>query len=417
MICLGAILPSCKKEDGIGGILSGDKSMKEVRIGIVKDAGAAPIVMAQSQGLFEKHGLTVTLTPLESTEAVRRELARGNLEIGMLHPGDALVPNKGSDFIVPLVLSRNDGAISVSMELWEAMQAELLRDAKGQALLPLRAEALGLATQRASQQGAPMQFKIESAHAASTYALCYWLAAAGITPAMTMDIAASHQFVDGARVLVSPKVPTDPFHGHAGSFVDQPSGQMTLINAGDIVRDLPSSLLAARADWTTANEETLLRAVTAVIEAGEWLDASMDNRRQASDEIAQTLGTNSATLQAILTGSVPLAGNPSVPSDQVSFARNASAAPDRVRALWILSQMARWGQLPGNMSDGEFQQIAEKIFRPELFVEAVKRSGVSMPSLRMRLDEDAILEHLIDGNRFKPGQPKAYLESFEIGLH
>ena len=68
------------------------------------------------------------------------------------------------------------------------------------------------------------------------------------------------------------------------------------------------------------------------------------------------------------------------------------------------------------MSDAEFRQIAEKTFQPELFVEAVKRAAVAIPGLRMRLAEDGALEHLIDGNRFKPGQPKAYLESFEIGL-
>ena len=93
-ICLGILPSACKKQDGGSGGTGANPpaspNVKEIRIGMMEDAGAAPIVVAQTQGLFEKHGLTATLINLESTEEVAQQLASGAIEVGMLYPGDAL---------------------------------------------------------------------------------------------------------------------------------------------------------------------------------------------------------------------------------------------------------------------------------------------------------------------------------------
>jgi hypothetical protein len=82
--------------------------------------------------------------------------------------------------------------------------------------------------------------------------------------------------------------------------------------------------------------------------------------------------------------------------------------------LWIASQMMRWGQLPGTLTDAELEVMVSKTYRPDIFREATTTLDAPLQGLEMRLEEQS-LAHLIDGNVFVPKRPSAYARSFEIG--
>ncbi len=398
---LALALVSCKKEDGTGGTKGSDNLSKEIRIGLVDGAGAAPIVIAQTQQFFKKQGLNVSLVPHPSTTAVVQSLATGNLEAGMVYPADALEPRESTSLIIPHILARNSDVLSVSATAWKAMQPGLLRDLEGQTVRPVEAHALALL----SQQGESLPFQITGPTATSTYALCYWLAAAGITPNF-----------EGQGGPLEAALSTTPssvaVRGIATTYLDQPADAVPIIVTTDIMRDLPETALATRAEWSTAHEAALIRLVAALLQAGDWLDASKENRRLGAEAMASTLGLDPTRTRAWLTETFRLAGQSSQ-RDDLQFSRQASAAPTHREAVWILSQMARWGQITPPASDDAYLAIVQRVFEPRFHLAAKALLG-DQSVREADLTDLSPLEADLDGHRFAPSRPAAYLKTANV---
>ena len=89
-------------------------------------------------------------------------------------------------------------------------------------------------------------------------------------------------------------------------------------------------------------------------------------------------------------------------------------------AVWNLTQMRRWGQIPTDKSDQWYFDTAKAVYRPDLYLAAAKElaeKGV--------IPKDAIPDTdgykpeqsgFIDGLTFDGKQPNAYLAKFSIGL-
>ena len=266
----------------------------------------------------------------------------------------------------------------------------------GDALLPV--------VQSMREDAPRMTFVVDSDHASSTYAICYWLGAAGITPVWGDSPASpAHAHLERARVEVTTvPVSLGSFHGRAGCRDGNSSG-VPLIRDYDVVRDLPTAVLAASRSWAGENRATLVSTLAALVEASNWLDASMESRREASGEFeAMFPGVSSNVLM-------------DSSASAIIFGRNASAAPNRSHALWLLTQMIRWGHLPSSLGDAELVEMAESAFRADVFREAVVASGSELSGMEARLEDD-VLTYLIDGNHFRSQKPSAYAASFEISV-
>ncbi len=390
----------------------------EITLGVVPDLGAAPIIMAIERGLFEKHGVSPSIRILETTDEVRRQLVAGELDAGMLYPGEALLPREKVDLTISSILVRNAGAVSVPPSLWTSMQPYLLREAGGEAVHPIHADTLRQLAQESDRAEIPIHFQIEAPLDTNTLTLGYWLGAGGIFPDIgplppPSPSPGEPPFDKHNRVVLSKQPPPGITKGLSSSLWHRPADHIVLVSNEAIVKDLPSSVLASLATWNQANRETLVSCVAALIEAGQWLDASMENRRTAATELAQVLG-----------GPV---GAPSTPpanplnfdltsANSVTFADNGSATPDRPSSLWILSQMARWGHLPPTTTDEAFESLVDQTLEQDLFVDAVKKTEAFLPGIRLRLDRDAIIDQVIDGNRLLPQQTAAYVSGFKIKL-
>jgi nitrate/nitrite transport system substrate-binding protein len=76
---------------------------------------------------------------------------------------------------------------------------------------------------------------------------------------------------------------------------------------------------------------------------------------------------------------------------------------------WFLSQFRRWGLLaPTSDAPIDYDGIAQKVMRPELYEEAMQEIGYEHGGA----NNDP--ETLFDGVTFDPAKPEEYALSFEI---
>ena len=86
--------------------------------------------------------------------------------------------------------------------------------------------------------------------------------------------------------------------------------------------------------------------------------------------------------------------------------------PDRVTfdpfpyesfAVWILTQMKRWGQIKG---DVDYAKIAKDVFRATDAEKTMKEAGLAAPAATKKI--------VVMGKTFDPAKPEEYVASFAI---
>jgi nitrate/nitrite transport system substrate-binding protein len=83
---------------------------------------------------------------------------------------------------------------------------------------------------------------------------------------------------------------------------------------------------------------------------------------------------------------------------------NFDPIPWQSMAVWMLTQMKRWGYIKGDVN---YKQIAEKVF---LLTEAKKQ----MAMVGFKPPEGAYKKFKIMGKEFDPAKPDDYVKSFAI---
>jgi nitrate/nitrite transport system substrate-binding protein len=128
-----------------------------------------------------------------------------------------------------------------------------------------------------------------------------------------------------------------------------------------------------------------------------------DNRELIAKVIApaQYLNQPEAVLTQVLTGKFADGlGNVKNVPDRADF----DPMPWQSMAVWMLSQMKRWGYLKGEVN---YKQIAEQVF---LLTDAKK----TMKSLDMKAPDGAYPKFSVMGKAFDPEKADAYVASFAI---
>ena len=127
------------------------------------------------------------------------------------------------------------------------------------------------------------------------------------------------------------------------------------------------------------------------------------NRELIAKVISPTAYLNQpeTVVNQVLTGKFAdgLGGIKNVP-DRADF----DPVPWQSMAVWILTQMKRWGYVKGDVN---YKQIAEKVF---LLTEAKKQ----MKLLDQAVPEGAYKKFRVMGREFDPAKPDEYVNSFAI---
>ena len=419
----GSTIGASERGDGPG------LERNEVRLGFMALSDCAPLVIAKERGFFRRQGLSVTLERQASWASIRDKVVHGLLDGAQMLAPMPLACTLGLDgittpMVVPMALSAGGNAITVSTALHARMReadptSMQHRSTAGRALRQVIRDA-----RRAGQP--PLRFAVVYPYSSHHHQLCYWMATEGIDP--LRDVALSVIPPAGmARALgrgdIDGYAVGEPWNQLA---VDQGIG-VPLISSNEIWRSAPEKVFAVTAEWAERHPGTLRALVRALLEAAEWLDRP-ENRLEAVHVIAgesyvdAPVATVAGSMARVESGEF---GRSPAHIGHV-FSRHAATYPWVSHALWFLTQMVRWGQIEKPIP---LRALAAAVYRPDLHRDAVEDLGLAFPEIAERNEGSHaapwILEHasepiemgadcFLDGRVFRPEDPVAYLESFEV---
>lgn len=420
-----------------GGTLAATPEQQELKIGFIKLTDCAPLVVAYEKGYFEDEGLYVTLEAQANWKVVLDRVVDGSLDASHMLPGQPLAAAAGfgppADLVGVAVMGVNTLAVTLGNEVWSALKPALPL-ADGLPVHPITADHLKGVVDGVKAGG--KQFAMGMVFPTSThnYLLRYWLAAGGIHPGFYT--ATDSTGTTDAEVLLSvtppPQMPATLGAGTiAGFSVGEPWNQQAglkgigvpVITAAEIWSRTPEKVLGLRRDFVDKNPETVKALVKAVIRAEQWLDADRGaNRAELAKMLARPeyVGADVAVLSGPLRGQYQYEKGDvrATPEANVYFAAHAGY-PFYGDAVWYLTQMRRWGQLPKAQSDAWYTDTAKKVYRADVYRAAAEEliaAGGADASLLPPADSAvAGASKFIDGIEFDATQPNAYLARLAIG--
>ncbi len=116
----------------------------------------------------------------------------------------------------------------------------------------------------------------------------------------------------------------------------------------------------------------------ALIRAGQWLDASLENRKQAVEILARPeyVGADAAVIANSMTGFFEYEkGDRREMPDFNVFFRYFATYPYYSDGVWYLTQMRRWGQIAEAKPDAWYDETIRTVYRPDVWRAAARAPG------------------------------------------
>jgi nitrate/nitrite transport system substrate-binding protein len=410
----------------------------ELALGFIKLTDCAPLVIAKELGFFEQEDLYVTLEAQANWKILMDRVISGELDGAHMLAGQPIGATLGigtkAHLVTALSLDLNGNAITVSNDVWKKMQAADPRLAQPKPPHPISAQSLAPVVEEWKAKGQPLQMGMVFPLSTHNYELRYWLAAAGIHPGLYTS--GDSTGTRDADVLISvtppPQMPATLAQGTIqGYSVGEPWNQQAVFKGigVPVVTDLeiwknnPEKVFGVSAAWAEAHPETHVRLIKALIRAGQWLDASLENRKQAVAILARPeyVGADAAVIANSMTGFFEYEkGDRREMPDFNVFFRDFATYPFYSDGVWYLTQMRRWGQLAEAKPDAWYDATIRTIYRPDVWRAAAERllaegrlTRADIPQTDGYAPPDA---GFIDGVAYDGRKPNAYLRSLAIGL-
>jgi nitrate/nitrite transport system substrate-binding protein len=412
----------------------------QLRLGFIKLTDMVPLAVAAEQGYFEDEGLSVTLEAQSNWKVLLDRVIDGELDGAHMLAGQPLAATIGfgtaADVITAFSMDLNGNATTVSNEVWAKMQPHLRMDAAGKPVHPISASALKPVVDEFRGAGKPFNMAMVFPVSTHNFELRYWLAAGGLHPGFYTPSDTAGQ--TRADVLLSvtppPQMPATleagTIHGYS---VGEPWNQQAIargvgvpvVTDYEIWKNNPEKVFGVTRAWAEANPRTHIALVKALIRAGMWLDADQDKNRRAAAELISRpdyVGADVSVIAASMTGTFEYGkGDVRAMPDFNVFFRYFATYPYYSDAVWYLTQMRRWGQIPEARPDAWYHETAKKVYRPDIYQQAA--DALIADGLARRedfpLDSDGYrppTAEFIDGIEYDGRQPNAYLAKFAIGL-
>ena len=410
---------------------------QELKIGFIKLTDCAPLIIAYEKGFFEDEGLYVTLEAQANWKVVLDRVIDGSLDASHMLPGQPLGAAVGigpkANLIAVAGMGVNTLAITVGNSVWTRMKPGLPAQG-GKPTHPIGASALKPAITAINDSGKRFTMAMVFPTSTHNYALRYWLAAGGINPGYYTATDTTGASGGSVQLSVTPP-PQMPATLGAGTIfgysVGEPWNQQAVlksigvpvITAAEIWSRMPEKILGMRRDFAEKNPKTVRAVLRAVIRAEQWLDANNGANRQELARILsrpEYVGADTNVLLAPLTGQYQYERGDIRPMPTMNqYYRNFAGYPFYGDAVWYLTQMRRWGQIPVTKPDAWYDSVAREVYRPDIYLAAAKSlvaSGkMAAADLPAANAYSAGPSRFIDGITFDPRQPNAYLTNFAIG--
>ncbi len=422
----------------------GEPEKEELAFGFIKLTDMAPLAIAYEKGYFEDEGLYVTLEAQANWKVLLDGVIDGQLDGAHMLAGQPLGATIGfgtqAHIITAFSMDLNGNGITVSNEIWEEMQQHVAKDKDGKPIHPIKADSLKPVVE--SYKDAGKAFKMGMVFPVSThnYELRYWLAAGDLHPGYYAPHKGDTSGQIDADVLLSvtppPQMPSTMEAGTIfGYCVGEPWNQQAVfkgigvpvITDYEIWKNNPEKVFGVSNQWAEENPNTHIRVVRAMIRAAYWLDENNNANRKAAVKILSKsayVGADEEVIANSMTGTFEYekGDKREVPDFNVFF-RYFATYPYYSDAVWYLTQMRRWGQIPDAKPNSWYMDIAKKVYRPDIYAKAAQSlidEGVMKAKDFPRFDTEtgfrAPQTEFIDNVTFDGTKPNEYLEQFKIGL-
>jgi two-component system, oxyanion-binding sensor len=360
-------------------------SMIAVRVGFLPLIDAALPILARELGFAEEEGLALDLVRDMSWATVLDRLLYGHSDAAHLVAPLAIATSLGLGrpavpLSVPFVLGLNGNAVTLRPELAaQVTNVGLPGDIK---TVGCKLAALASAKKAA---GTPLRLGVVHRYSSHNYMLRYWLMGSGLNPNQDVEI-----------VTIAPPFSADALEvGEVdGICVGAPWNSVAVARGVGVVVATTSqiwrrgvekvlAMKSARMDSEPELTQPLIRAmykagaafvdpgrvdqITEILARAEYLDGSADAiKRVVRDQVLFAHGHNPVH--------VP---------DFMFQHREAANFPWVSQAAWLYAQMCAAGHAVADSADFE---LAQGVFRPDIYRAALRTMGVPLPGASAKLE-------------------------------
>lgn len=397
--------------------LIGNDRQRTLRAGFIPLVDASVLIVAAEFGFARREGLQLDLVKDVSWANVRDRLAFRQFDIAhMLSPMPVAsmldLGSNPSPTITPFSLGRGGNAITLSTRLFGRMR-ELAGIGETENALD-NARALKTLLDEMRTRGEPMPtFGVTYPFSSHNYEFRYWLAAGGIHPDRDVKL-----------VVVPPPLTSDALAAGAidGFCVGAPWNMMAsergvgriVAAKQDIWPSAPEKVIGMRPDWANSQPEAVSRLLVALDAAARWCDVA-DNHAALAEILADAryIAAPMHIIRQVLAGrfSVDAQGNQRVIERYFTFHDNFANYPRKSQALWIYSQMIRWGQ---THFSNEGAKAAASAYQCDLYRNALGANKVP-PETEGHVEGASEEDRFMDGHTFDPAAIEAYVSAFPVG--
>jgi nitrate/nitrite transport system substrate-binding protein len=416
----------------------------DLKFGFIKLTDMVPLAVAYEKGYFEDEGLFVTLEAQANWKVLLDRVISGELDGAHMLAGQPIGATIGygtqANIITAFSMDLNGNAITVSNAVMEKLKAKLPKQPDGKPVHPIEAKYLKAVVDDYKKDGKPFKMGMVFPVSTHNYELRYWLASGGMNPGYYAPLKGDTAGTINADVLLSvtppPQMPSTMEAGTIeGYCVGEPWNQQAVLKGigapvitdYEIQRNNPEKVFGVTQAWNDKNPNTHKAVVKAMIRAAYWLDAENDkNRQEAAKMISKPayVGADYKVIANSMTGTFEYEKGDirKVPDFNVFFRYNATY-PYYSDAIWYLTQMRRWGQIPEFQPDSWYKDVAKKVYRPDIYAEAAKEliaegkmKASDFPDFAKETGFKPVQKDFIDGVAYDGSKPNAYIDSLKVGL-
>src|SRR5882672_2214641 len=351
----------------------------KLKVGFIPITCATPIIMAHPMGFYAKHGLDVEVVKTAGWAVIRDKTLNKEYDAAhMLSP-------------MPLAITLGAGATAVPYTM------PAVENINGQAITL----AMKHKDKRDPKTWKGFKFAVPFDYSMHNYLLRYYVAEHGLDPDRDIQI----------RAVPPPEMAANLRADNIDGFLaPDPVNQRAVYDGVGFIHILskeiweghPCCAFAASKEFVTTMPNTYRALLKSIIAATAYA-SKPQNRKQVAEAIAPANYLNQpvTVVEQVLTGTFADGlGNVRTVPDRIDF----DPFPWHSFAVWILTQMKRWGQIKG---DVDYANVAKQVFLATDTTRLMKEVGLTPPAATTK-------SFVVMGKTFDPGKPAEYVNSFAI---
>jgi nitrate/nitrite transport system substrate-binding protein len=351
----------------------------ELTIGFIAITCSTPLVVADKLGFFRENGLDAELVRTPGWGAIRERLANDQYD--------------ASHVLTPLPLAMQLGIAGAA----KPAALALVQNTNGDSI----ALAMKHRDNRDPKNWKGMTFAVPFDISMQNLLLRYYLAEHGLDPDKDVTI----------KAVPPPEMAANLKAGILDGFLaPDNAAQLAVHNGAGFIHMLTKEMwdghpccgVAVQPNLIKEAPNTYLAVARALIKSAAHVSKA-ENRKEAAQIAADQKYINIPVevAEAVLTGEFDDGlGNRQKVANRIEF----QPFPYHSMAVWMLTQMKRWGFVKGDVS---YKQLAEQVFLAVDAQKLLKEAGLDAPAA-------TYATHTIMGKSFDAGQAAAYLNGFAI---